>query len=87
MALLASRRTGSGRSDWYAACESLPSCLSHLTEAQYAGLEGFSPEYVPEHLDMVNDLFEEVLFSEWNVDKEMDCMYGEDGERLPFHRL
>lgn len=53
----------------------------------WSGLEGLAPEFVEEHKRIVDDLYEELIFSEWNSDKEMDCMYGTDGERLRFHRM
>ena len=42
---------------------------------------GYSRKFREQDLKIVDDLFEELLWSDWNVDPEMDCLI--DPERDP----
>ena len=43
--------------------------------------DGHSREFAKEDLKIVDDLFEDLLWSEWNVDPDMECLL--DPERDP----
>ena len=47
----------------------------------FAKDNGHSREFAKEDLKIVDDLFEELLWSDWNVDPDMECLL--DPERDP----
>lgn len=55
----------------------------------YAANNGRSRHFDEEHLRIVNDLYEELIWSDWNVDPEMDCLQDDakDPNELEIWRL
>ena len=53
---------------------SLPSKDGEFSIRLYAENKGHSRKFNEEHLKLVNDLYEDLIWSDWNVDPEMDCL-------------
>ena len=46
----------------------------------YGALEGYGPDFVPQHKEFVDTFFEKLALSKWNSDEEIDCLLeGNDG--------